>query len=270
MAAPTGLERRADDALFGYAVGPHSWKRFLHPARLTLGRFRKADGAATVVPEPGPDRPFAFIGVRSCDLHAIAIQDRVFLGGPYVDPRYAERRDGAFMVAVNCAVAGGTCFCVSMDTGPQAKSGYDIALTELIRDGEHGFLAESGSDRGAEILAALPGRAADRRRPRRRRGGRRRYRRPHGPLAGDRGIHDLLLANLEHPRWDEVAGRCLSCGNCTMVCPTCFCTSVEDRRDLDRREPSACGSGIPASPSTSPTSTAGASAAPPDRATASG
>ena len=46
------------------------------------------------------------------------------------------------------------------------------------------------------------------------------------------GLHELLLRNLEHPRWDEVAARCLTCGNCTMVCPTCFCTSVEDITDL--------------------------------------
>jgi ferredoxin len=47
-----------------------------------------------------------------------------------------------------------------------------------------------------------------------------------------RGIHDLLYQNFEHPRWDEIAARCLSCGNCTMVCPTCFCTNVEDVSDV--------------------------------------
>ncbi len=226
------LRRRADDALFGYAVGPHSWKRFLHPSHLTLWRAGRAGAdVALATPRETVDR-FAFIGVRACDLHAIRIQDRVFLGGPYVDPHYKARREPAFIVAVNCGEAGGTCFCASMGTGPQADAGFDLALTELIDGRSHVFLAEPGTERGRELLAGLPREAA-------------------GPshfaaaatvvarTAASMGrempsedLHGLLLANLEHPRWDDVAARCLTCGNCTMVCPTCFCTSVEDTSDL--------------------------------------
>ena len=142
------VQRRADDALFGYAVGPHSWKNFLHPSQIRLWRAEKTADGVSVKRDPDPTTPFAFIGVRSCDLHAIAIQDKVFLGGAYVDPHYQARRHGAFMVATNCGVAGGTCFCVSMGTGPKADSGFDIALTELIDDKGHVFLAEIGSERG--------------------------------------------------------------------------------------------------------------------------
>jgi len=106
------LRRRDDGALFGYNVGPHSWKKYLFPPSARL-----------LPPEQAPDEPFAFIGVRSCELHAIAIQDRVFLGGQFQDPNYAQRREGAFIVAVNCGQAGGTCFCVSMNAGPRAESG---------------------------------------------------------------------------------------------------------------------------------------------------
>ncbi len=126
------LRRRDDAALFGYNVGPHAWKRFLHPPLLRLWRAeREADGL-TVHRAAEPAEHFAFLGVRSCELHAIAIQDRVFLHGPYVDPHYRARREGAFIVAVNCGQAGGTCFCVSMNTGPQAAEGFDLALTELL------------------------------------------------------------------------------------------------------------------------------------------
>ena len=45
-------------------------------------------------------------------------------------------------------------------------------------------------------------------------------------------IKDLFYRNLEHPRWNNVAERCLTCANCTMVCPTCFCTTIEDVTDL--------------------------------------
>jgi sulfhydrogenase subunit beta (sulfur reductase) len=229
------LERRDDEARFGYAVGPHSWKQFLFPARLRLWRAR-ANGGAPVVEEDQPDEtPLAFLGVRACELSAIAIQDRVFLGGKFVDRDYAARRGGIFVVAVNCGEPAATCFCVSMDTGPRAREGYDLALTELL-DGGHRFLVEVGSPAGAEVLAELPARRAEdtdvaaadavadstaARMGRRMEGG---------------DLRDLLANKLESPRWDDVAERCLTCGNCTLVCPTCFCSSVEDTTDLSGRE----------------------------------
>ena len=130
------LLRRDDDALFGYAVGPHSWKQFLFPPELLLWRARRTlDGGFSIDPEAEQSQPFAFIGVRSCELHAIAIQDRVFLGGNTVDPVYAARRERAFLVAVNCGHPAGTCFCVSMETGPRATTGFDLSLTEVIEQG---------------------------------------------------------------------------------------------------------------------------------------
>jgi hypothetical protein len=129
------LRRRDDQALFGYVVGPHSWKKFLHPpvARL-LQATRTADGFQIIAENEDPPR-FAFIGVRSCELHAISIQDRVFIGGQFTDPVYQARREQIFIVAVNCGQSGGTCFCVSMNTGPKATAGFDLALTEIPRVG---------------------------------------------------------------------------------------------------------------------------------------
>ena len=153
------LKRRDDDALFGYAVGPHAWKRFLHPPLLRLWRAERDATGIHVTTDPDPTERFAFLAVRSCELHAIAIQDRVFLQGPYVDRHYQARRDGVFIVAVNCGQAGGTCFCTSMNTGPKAAAGYDLALTEMPGE-PHEFLLEAGSDRGAAMLARLPRRPA--------------------------------------------------------------------------------------------------------------
>ncbi len=230
------LERRGDDALFGYAVGQHSWKAFLHPPIQRLWRaVRDGDGVA-VAAEPASSERFAFIGVRACELKAIAIQDRVFMGGQYVDPHYRARREGAFVVALNCGTPGGTCFCVSMDAGPKASTGYDLALTELFDGDGHRFLIEAGSAEGAEVLAGLARRDAA---PSDIAAAEAVVERAAGSMGREmraEGVRELLLANLEHPRWDKVADRCLTCANCTMVCPTCFCTSVEDSSDLTGQE----------------------------------
>ena len=238
------LLRRDDGALFGYNVGPQSWKRNLFPPSSLLWKLERDQPRATT-PEEEPQR-FAFIGVRSCELHAIAIQDRVFMGGSHVDPVYASRREGVFVVAVQCGQAGGTCFCVSMETGPRATEGYDLALTEIVGDGRHEFLVEVGTDRGAEVMAEVASRAAEAADVETADAIIERTAASMGRRMDTTGIKELLYANFEHPRWDEVAGRCLACTNCTMVCPTCFCFSVQDVTDLSgevaerRREWDSC------------------------------
>lgn len=227
------LERRHDAALFGFTVGPQAWKRFLHRPVETLWTMRKSENGATIETESGAEPKFAFIGVRACELHAIAIQDRVLAQGPYQDTAYAARRQGAFIVAVNCGQAGATCFCVSMKTGPQARSGFDLALTELIDGDGHRFLVEVGSEAGAAILERVPHREATDEDIAEAAAIVARTEGQMGRRLETDGLKELLLGNLNHPRWDDVAERCLTCGNCTMVCPTCFCTTVEDHSDLN-------------------------------------
>ena len=226
------LVRRSDKALFGYAVGPQSWKKFLYPSIQQLWRARREAGAVTMTPEPDSTERFAFIGVRACELHAIAIQDKVFINGAQSDTHYRARRDNAFLVAVNCGTAGGTCFCVSMKTGPKADGGFDLALTELIDGGKHLFTVEAGSDKGREVLAALPHQAARKEDVAAAEAVVAKTASSMGRTMRADDLHDLLLGNLDHPRWDDVAERCMSCANCTMVCPTCFCMTVEDNSDL--------------------------------------
>ncbi|HEX4074172.1 MAG TPA: 4Fe-4S dicluster domain-containing protein [Candidatus Acidoferrales bacterium] len=226
------LKRRSDAALFGYAVGPHSWKKFLHPPTQRLWEAKREGNTFRILPDsPAPPKR-AFLGVRACELHAIAVQDKVFLKGEYVEPGYQARRDNVFIVAVNCGQAGGTCFCVSMKTGPKATSGYDLSLTEVLAEGSHHFVVHAGSPLGAEVLsevrhriaAAAETRAADEIVEE--------TARHMGRHMDTAGIKELLYQNYEHPRWENVAQRCLTCANCTMVCPTCFCTTVEDVTDL--------------------------------------
>jgi len=228
------LERRGDQALFGYTVGPHSWKKSLHQPRVRLwGARRNGNGNGFEVsdgPEDGPK--LAMIGVRSCELHAIAIQDRVLLGGEHADPHYAARRKDIFVIAVNCGQAGNTCFCVSMNTGPRATSGYDLALTELIDGDRHAFLVEIGSEAGAEMMGKVTSQPASDEHLAAGEAAVARAAEGMGRTMDADDVKDLLARNLENRRWDDVAQRCLACANCTMVCPTCFCTTVEDVTDL--------------------------------------
>ena len=236
---------RRDEAagVFDHVVGPHSLKNFLFPARETIGRFLREDGTWRQLDDLPPEPPLAVIGVRACDLAGLAIQDRVFLGGESVDPGYRRRRESLFLVAVNCRRAAATCFCHSTGCGPAVSAGFDLALTE--RDGR--FACEVGSERGAAVLAtvsaatSLPACSHDevsaaRGQPaaleqamhaRQEEAGQ-----PKPRSLNTEGIRDLLFDNLEHPRWEEVASRCLSCTNCTLVCPTCFCSSVGEVADL--------------------------------------
>ena len=224
--------RREDNALFGYAVGPHSWKRFLFPPIQKLWRAQREAESLKVEPAALPTERFAFIGVRACELHAIAIQDRVFMNAAVNDPHYRARRENAFLVAVNCGTAGGTCFCVSMNTGPKADSGFDLALTELLEGGKSLFVVEAGSDKGREVLSALPQRPAKAEDLKAAEAVVAKTASSMGRVMRSDDLHDMLLRNLDNPRWDDVAARCMTCGNCTMVCPTCFCMSVEDSSDL--------------------------------------
>lgn len=234
-AAHYRLRRRDDEALFGFAAPPQAVKQALFPADEVIWRGRRT-GEDFAVHDRGvvgsDGERYAFIGARSCDLRAMAIHDTVLLGRQYVDVRYAARREGAFVVAVTCSDPAGTCFCVSMGGGPQPQDGYDLSLTELLDTDGHRFVVTVGTERGAQVLAEVPTRAVT----------------PTEIGAADDvathaagrmgrtldadGIKEVLYAAADSPRWDDVASRCLACTNCTMVCPTCFCTSVEDVADL--------------------------------------
>ncbi len=217
-------------ALFAHVVGPHAWKRYLYPPEQLLFRSVR-QGRNLRINEELELKRYAFLGVRPCDIAAIRIHDKVFADGEYADPGYSARRQAAFIVAVNCTRPAATCFCASMNTGPRARDGFDLALTEFSDRGAPEFLVEVGSARGSQTLAKLKHRPA----------GEDDLKRADALLAAaarsmsrsmPSGIADAIEDHLEDAYWDKIAGRCINCANCTMVCPTCFCTTVEDVTDL--------------------------------------
>ena len=218
------------ERVFDFTVGPGSWKGYTFPARVPIGLARTVDDQPQFEDVSPEVRPLAYLGVRGCELAALGIQDRVLRDGPVSDPDYVARRAAALVIAVECTVAAATCFCTSMGTGPEVdEQQADLVLTEI----EDGFLVRVGSDAGRELAErlglgdALEAQAAAAR------AAVAAVRERIGDPVNTDGLRGRLLARLDDPRWAEVAERCLACANCTLVCPTCFCTSVTQRSDLD-------------------------------------
>ncbi len=228
-------------SFFEYLTGPSSLKKYLFPPKQKLWAADRKGESFKIEELPKDVPAYAFIGVRSCELNAIKIQDKVFGYGRedkcdkgiFSDPGYVARRSKALIVAVNCSRAGKTCFCSSMGGDPHVKEGqgFDLALTELFQGDKHEFVLEIGTEKGgliAEVLKSREAHSADlsaveaQAKKARSQMGRKMV----------SGVKELLQRNLRHERWDQVAERCLSCANCTMVCPTCFCTTVEETTDL--------------------------------------
>jgi ferredoxin len=216
------LKRRHDRQFFGFAVGPHSWKKYLYPAKLKLMAIERQNGSfkATAISEKSPK--YAFVGVRGCELHAIQIQDKVFLGGEYQDPDYKARRRDTFIIGVECTEPGGTCFCASMGTGPRVGPGYDLRLTEL----QDVFVIHIGSEIGCQAMDHIDWRHTSAYDLQQARQIMTEAEQNMGRHLDRSDLPNLLYQNLDHPHWAEVAKRCLSCANCTQVCPTCFCSNV--------------------------------------------
>jgi NAD(P)H-flavin reductase/NAD-dependent dihydropyrimidine dehydrogenase PreA subunit len=224
------LSQKGSPRLFDFTVGPQGWKRYTQPPRVSTGTALREDGGVRFeAAVPDPPR-LAFLGVRACEIAALLVQDRALAAGPFVDDDYRARRAAAVVIAVQCTRAGSTCFCTSMGTGPEVTGGHDLVLTEL--DG--GFLVEAGSQEGARLLGSLPTEAAgDARRAAAAAGVASARAAMAGQGVAAEGLAERLMDRLDSPHWIEVANRCLACANCTMVCPTCFCTSVGAVSDLD-------------------------------------
>ncbi len=226
------LRQLKDPVFFGYGVGQQSWKQFLFPPRRRLWQARREGNGFQVLPQDEDAVKFAFIGVHACDLEAIAVQDKVFLEGPFIDPHYRARREQAFILAVNCGHPCGTGFCASMGSGPRATRGFDLALTEILQGTRHYLVAAPGTERGRQLIDQVSHQKAQ---PGEREAAARltaQAAQQMGRTLDTADLKALLYRNYENPRWDQVAARCLSCGNCALVCPTCFCHTLEDASDL--------------------------------------
>lgn len=253
---------------FAHRLGPEGARPWFLPPKQQLWSAKKkvsTETAKSVQTPPSqyeifypPERAAkltkktAFIGLRACDLKAISIQDRIFLEDHYAQPNYAANRKDNLIIAVNCTSHASTCFCTSMDCGPAVTSGYDLALTEVWaahakdnknnesterndlnenKTDDHYLVAQAGSELGETLLEKLHAPTASAEEIHRAQTAIRENAdsMPHRDLTG---VPAAMKHNPEHPQWETIAQQCLACGNCTLVCPTCFCTTVEDTTNL--------------------------------------
>lgn len=226
------IKKNDRESIFFYNTSPYSWKKFFFPPNLKLWGAEKVNHSGFEIKKFEHEIPsYAFIGVKACELDAILIQDKVFLKGEYKDSYYQKVREKAFIISTNCTKANKTCFCVSMKTGPKATIGYDISLTEVFDGNHHYFMVNSGSEKGSSILDDIPSNDANEfniaAEAKAIKNAEKQFR-----TIDTNHVKNTLYKNFDNEKWDEIAKRCLSCANCTLVCPTCFCNTVEDMTDL--------------------------------------
>lgn len=219
-----------DSRYFAWANGPQGLKPFVFASDEVLWRSLLETNGTLRFEQPHPaNHKLVVFGVRACDIAALYIQDKHFLQDRYKDPYYAQHRQHLAIIAVNCTHPADTCFCASTGDGPRAAYGYDMALTEL----DDGFLVEVRSQFGTEILQQLPIEPATTEQLDAGKSALAAAAQQQQRQLPSRDLNQSLFANLDHAQWDDVGKRCLSCGNCTSVCPTCFCHNESDHTTLD-------------------------------------
>jgi sulfhydrogenase subunit beta (sulfur reductase) len=222
------LQTSDNPRAFTWANGPQALKPFFFAPQESLWQVDKGEQGLSFTPSLPAQERLAFIGVRACDLAALAIQDRHFLQGVEADVHYARRREQNFIIAVNCSHPAATCFCSATGDGPTAEAGFDLLLDEV----DEGFLITPGSEAGGTLLKSLPLESAtplqlQQATQQRLQAAQQLRTLPH------QSLHGRLSTLAESPHWHQLAERCLACGNCTAVCPTCFCHSEHDEPALD-------------------------------------
>jgi len=218
---------RESPLIFSSVNGPDSPKRDLHPAEVELSKLVESGDGIEFVSAFQPGRRYAFLGIRPCDLKAVEVMDRTMLAPGFEDHVYSALRSDSIFIVVNCTRAGENCFCVSMGTGPGVESGYDVAITELPEK-----LLIDVPERSTALFQGIELKPATEAELQTASEMVQRAREQMGRRIAERDPSKRMYAVMDSPEWGKVAERCLACGNCTMVCPTCFCNTIIDRTDL--------------------------------------
>ncbi len=209
-----------DVELEGYLLTTVSVKGFVLPQLEAFLSYDNDEGRLAAAPEGKR----LLVGVRPCDARALALVDRVYRDRGFRDPLYLARRDNAVLVVWACGLPAPTCFCTSVGGGPGDATGADVMAYEAGDD----LLLEASSAKGEEFLKAVKfGKPSDAELDE----AKATYAKvteAMTPLWDLGAARPKLYDNFEAEAWEEVASRCVSCGACTFVCPSCHCFDVVD------------------------------------------
>ena len=204
-------------------------KAFLQPAKERVAVY-SARGADPERSCPVCGRR-ALVGLRACDLKAIAYLDKVFREGDFTDPFYEARRQTELLVSVDCVAVHENCFCTAVGGRPFAEAGFDLNISPL----EEGYLIEVGSEKGQKVLDRAPEAVTEatdeqiRQRDERRTASVDRLQEQTGGWRVSDRIQDVLLSKDQTRTWGEQAAACVECAACTFICPTCHCFYLYDQ-----------------------------------------
>lgn len=215
---------RGDSNIFSFGNGPDSFKRFIFPTITEVFSFKKMKKGLTITRPPDKNETFAFFGMRACDINALKIFKKVFSG--LDNPDAFVRRD-FFVIGLNCLYPSENCFCSSLSTGPEIKDDCGMVITEL----KGHLLIESREER-EDFLDGIDWGVATDEDLKEKESVIERCRRMIKKYVNTKDLPLRIYRNSEHSRWSHVSERCLACGNCTQVCPTCFCNSTFDSLNI--------------------------------------
>ena len=225
------------DIAMDHPTAMTSPRKFVYPPMQDLFKIDRKNNKVHV---PATDKKNTLVfGIHPCDMQAVSILDRTFLGD-FKDNYYSELRKNIITVVVNCNKA---CtkkypnytlkgFCASMNSGPflKLKSGYDIELTALDKKT---YLMEAGSSKGIKLIGKAF-KTASKKDIAQRSKLEKKAVSSFTKKLDTKGLPELLAKNLEHRVYKETAdSKCLGCTNCTMVCPTCFCYNIQESTSFD-------------------------------------
>ena len=203
-------------------------KEFFFPQSETLVEFEGYVDKAVPVGELEKPKPLVLLAARPCDVRSLEILDRLFVNEDFVDDYYKAKRDAASILCLSCNEPRPTCFCTSVGGNPFDTTGCDVSMTKV----RGGFLLEAHSDKGEALVQDLGDADAtvlaekDRLKQE--------AARSIGTELGIEGLPEKLKGMFDDPVWSELTDKCLGCGVCTYLCPTCHCFDIQDEAVDDR------------------------------------
>jgi sulfhydrogenase subunit beta (sulfur reductase) len=203
---------------------------FPHFERIMSYVYDRQSGKVNIKPD-FDDAPKALFGIRPCDLTGILCLDRFFLGQEFVDEVYRNHRKNTFIVSQTCTEPFAQCFCVCTDSGPAAREGFDLNLTDLGTE----YLVEAGSEKGKRFAEKLSLPKSDDSHMREKERCIDRSVSMFGLIAREnkawisRVVNRVTTGLIDEKVWEFVGSQCLECGACTYVCPTCSCFNIAEQ-----------------------------------------